>query len=123
MPGEGLTLAGAIPPETVAVLVYATFPSEAEALSLGRRLVESRLAGCVNVLPHMTSVYAWQGVTETSKEAVLIAKMPAAAAETAMAYIKAHHPYEVPAILALPVLAGSAGYIAWLAAGTDPPSM
>lgn len=118
MPEDRLTLAGTIPPETAALLVYATFPSEAEALRLGRALVEMRLAGCVNVVPVMTSIYVWEGVTETSKEAVLIAKMPAAAAPRAMAFIKANHPYETPAILALPVVLGSSDYLSWLALGT-----
>lgn len=102
-----------------AVLVYATFPSREEALDVGRRMVEARLAGCVNVIGGMTSVYVWEGRTETADEAVLIAKLPAAAAQAAIAFIAAHHSYETPAILVLPVIAGAASYLTWLASGVD----
>ena len=114
------TGAAAIPPDCAAVLVYATFPSEPLAVNIGRQMVEARLAGCINVLPGMTSVYVWEGKTETSSEVVLIAKMPANAAERAVAFIKANHPYDTPAILVLPVAGGSAEYLAWLALGTAP---
>ncbi len=100
------------------VLVYATFPDEATALSAGRGLVEARLAGCINVLPGMTSVYVWQGRTETAKESVLIAKTRASLAGETVAAIKAGHGYDVPAILVIPVIDGNPDYLAWLAAGT-----
>lgn len=101
------------------VMVYATFPSADAALEVGRQMVEGGLAGCVNVLPAMTSVYVWDGKTETAQEAVMIAKLPANAAEAAMAFIKANHSYETPAILVIPVIAVDASYLAWIAAGTQ----
>ena len=101
------------------VLVYATFPGEPEALAAGRQLVEARLAGCINVLPGMTSVYVWQGNTQTAREAVLIAKTRRDLSDAVIAFIRAHHPYELPAILTLPVIAGNPDYLAWLRAGTD----
>lgn len=103
------------------VLVYATFPNEQAALDAGRELVESRLAGCVNVFPGMTSVYVWEGTTETAKEAVLIAKTRQTSARAVMAAIKQRHSYAVPAILAVPVIEADADYAAWLLAGTDAP--
>ncbi len=106
-------------PDEPAVFVYATFPSREEALILGRAMVEARVAGCINVLPAMTSVYVWEGKTETAEEAVLIAKLPAAGAEAAIAFIKARHAYETPAILVLPVIAGFRPYLDWLTAGVD----
>ena len=116
---RALEKANACTSAPAAVLVYATFPSREEALDVGRRMVEARVAGCVNVIPGMTSAYVWEGRTEMADEAVLIAKLPVAAAEAAVAFIAAHHSYETPAILVLPVIAGAASYLAWLASGVD----
>lgn len=99
------------------VLLYVTFPDAATALKLGRELVEARLAGCANVLPVMTSVYVWQGVTETSSEAVMIAKLASENLAEATDFIRSRHPYEQPAILALPVIGGSAAYLSWVREG------
>ncbi|MFN0218052.1 MAG: divalent-cation tolerance protein CutA [Hyphomicrobium sp.] len=101
------------------VVVYATFPDRAAALAVGRALVEARLAGCINVLPAMTSVFVWKGRTETADEAVLIAKLPTAGAAAAIAFIAEHHSYDTPAILALPITMGFLPYLEWLAAGVD----
>lgn len=106
-------------PAPSTVVVYATFPDREAALVVGRALVEARIAGCVNVLPTMTSVYVWKGRTETADEAVLLAKLPAAGAQAAIAFIKMRHSYETPAILALPVAAGFQPYLDWLAEGVD----
>ncbi len=101
------------------VLIYATFPDQAAALDVGRRMVESRLVGCINVLPTMTSVYVWDGRLETATEVVLLAKLPAEAAERAVAFIKANHTYATPAILVVPVVGGDAAYLDWIAASVD----
>lgn len=100
------------------VVVYATFPGRDAALECGRRMIEAGVAGCVNVLPAMTSVYMWNDALETAEEAVLIAKLAAVGASRAVDFIIAHHPYEVPAVLVLPVQGGSADYLTWLAAQT-----
>lgn len=101
------------------VMIYATFPDRETALSVGRTMVEQKIAGCVNVIPGMTSVYVWNGATETSDEVVLIAKLAAEGAERAVAHIVANHPYETPAVLVVPVMGGSANYLTWLRDGTD----
>ncbi len=104
------------------VVVYATFRDEVSALEAGRALVEARLAGCINVLPGMTSVYVWQGRTETAKESVLIAKTRAGLAGAVVDSIKSGHSYETPAVLVLPVISGNDDYLAWLRSGTRPAS-
>ncbi len=107
-----------LPPATAVVMIYATFPDREAALALGRDMVERGIAGCVNVLPGMTSVYVWKGVTETSEEAVLIAKLAAEGADRAVAHILSNHPYETPAVLVLPVMGGSGDYLDWVRSGT-----
>lgn len=119
-PPEADNGAGVAAPAAAVVMIYATFPDREAALTVGRTMVEQGIAGCVNVLPGMTSVYVWKGATETSDEAVLIAKLGAEGAERAVAHILAHHPYETPAVLVLPVAGGSADYLAWVREGTKP---
>ncbi|WP_414462895.1 divalent-cation tolerance protein CutA [Hyphomicrobium sp. DY-1] len=101
------------------VMIYVTFPDRAAALALGKDLVERRLAGCVNVLPSMTSVYVWKGTTETAEEAVMVVKLAAEGAERAVAHIVANHPYETPAVLVVPVTGGSDAYLRWVRDGTE----
>jgi periplasmic divalent cation tolerance protein len=106
--------------DCVAALVYTTFPNREAALAVARSLVESRVAGCVNIIPAMTSVYVWDGKTEVADEVVLIAKAPAAAVKALVQALEAAHPYDVPAILVIAVTAANGAYLAWLNAGVDP---
>lgn len=103
-------------PQSAVVVVYATFPGREAALSCGRGMVEAGVAGCINVLDGMTSIYVWNGVTETADEAVLIAKVARERAQTAVDYIVANHSYQTPAILVLPVVGGSEAYMQWICA-------
>lgn len=119
-PAHG-AVTGTLPPDCAAVLVYTTFPDLDAAERVGRVLVEQRHAGCINILPAMVSVYVWQGQLERAQEVVLIAKTTRDAAEACMAAILAHHPYDKPAVLAVPVAAGAAAYLDWIAAGTGKP--
>lgn len=105
------------------VFLYATAPDRALAAKIAERLVESRAAACVNLLPGIESVYRWQGRVERAEEVALIVKTTAAAAGFARAEIRALHPYETPAIAAWPVSAAGADpdFLAWIRAETAPP--
>jgi periplasmic divalent cation tolerance protein len=96
------------------VLIYSTFPSAAAAESVGRELVERRLAACVNIIAGMTSIYHWEGRIERASEAVMIIKTRKALADAAIAAARERHPYTNPALLVIPVEGGSADYVAWL---------
>lgn len=116
-----------IPPAAIAVsaepgryaVVWSTYPGPEAAERAAGDLVERRLAACVAIVPKIVSVYRWQGAIERSDEAVLLAKTRASAAEAVMATLRATHPYELPALLVLPVAAASAAYGAWIEAETD----
>lgn len=95
-------------------IVYTTFPSAEAAEIAARRLVEARLAACGNILPGHVAIYEWDGRLERAQEVVLLLKTTAAAAAALMAALKATHPYDVPAILLLPVEAAEAGFAAWV---------
>jgi periplasmic divalent cation tolerance protein len=95
-------------------LLYCPCPDLGEAKRLGHRLLDAGLAGCVNILPGMVSLYDWEGVREESSEAVLIAKTSAVKAADARGFIEREHPYDVPAVLTLPLAHVNAAYLDWL---------
>jgi periplasmic divalent cation tolerance protein len=101
-----------------AVLVYTTWPSIVEAEVAGRRIVERRLAACVNILPGMISHYWWQGKIERAEETVMILKTRASLAEPVCAKVKELHNYTTPAIMVLPVESADAAYQQWILAET-----
>ncbi|MGE5468415.1 MAG: divalent-cation tolerance protein CutA [Ignavibacteria bacterium] len=101
-----------------ALLVITTLPDEASAEALAARLVESRVAACVNILAPCRSVYRWQGKVEDAQEVPLLIKTTAARYADLEAAIRAAHPYELPEIVALPVAQGLPDYLAWVAAET-----
>ena len=109
---------GSAPGEMTAVLVYATCPTPELAAAIGRSLIEARLAACVNIWPAMTSIYRWQGGIESANEAVLIAKTTSAQAPRVVGHIISQHPYEVPAVVTIPVLGGAPAYLDWIRSET-----
>ena len=96
--------------------VSTTFASEAEARQMAHLLVEQRLAACVQIIGPMTSVYRWQGTVEEEMEFGLVAKSRQNLFAQMEKLITAHHPYDLPQIIALPLLAVSRDYGEWLAA-------
>jgi periplasmic divalent cation tolerance protein len=96
------------------IVVYVTAPEE-RAVELAGRLVKQRVAACVNVLPRVRSIYRWEGQLEDSDEALLIIKAPRAGFDALERAVRALHPYEIPEIIAVPVVAAHAPYAAWVA--------
>jgi periplasmic divalent cation tolerance protein len=102
-----------------AVFVYTTWPSIVEAESVGRALVEKRLAACVNILPGMISHYWWQGQLERAEEVVAIFKTRASLAEQLRQAIKEAHSYQTPSIVILAVESADSDYYAWILKETE----
>ncbi|NID16049.1 divalent-cation tolerance protein CutA [Luteibacter yeojuensis] len=98
--------------EPIAILVACPPGEPADALARG--LVEGGLAACVNRLPGMRSTYRWKGETVTEDEDLLLVKTVRGAFAAVEAFVLANHPYEVPEIVALPLVEGHAPYLAWL---------
>ena len=101
------------------IVVLVTCPPD-RAEMLARTVVEERLAGCVNILGGVRSIYFWQGEMCDDGEALLVMKTQLARFEQLRARVVALHPYEVPEVIALPLLAGHAPYLQWLAQSTQP---
>ena len=96
------------------VLVYCPCPNLGEAKRLGHALLDARLAGCINILPQMVSLYEWQANREEAAEAVFIAKTTAAKAQELRKFLISEHPYDVPAILVIKLADVNAPYRDWL---------
>src|SRR5512138_3345971 len=103
---------------TEALLVLVTAPSAEKAAELARALVQERLAACGNVVPGLRSIYRWEGRVQDDAEALLLLKTTRARFEALRERVLALHPYQVPEVLALPVEAGSAPYLAWITGET-----
>lgn len=107
-------------PAVEPVVIWTTWPDAVRAAAGARMLVERRLAACVVTTAPVRSVYRWQGAIEEADEVVTLAKTTRAHAEAALAALREFHPYEVPALLVLPVAAVDPAYAAWIAAETGP---
>ena len=96
------------------IVVLTTCASDEAASSIARKLVELRLAACVNILPGVRSVYRWKGAVEESGETLLVIKSSRALFEQLRAAIEKLHAYEVPEVIALPIVEGARNYMEWL---------
>lgn len=99
------------------IVVLTTCGSAAEAEALARTLVEAGKAACVNVIPQIRSFYKWKGEVEDATEWLLVIKTARSQFEELRAALEGAHSYELPEVLALPVIDGSPNYLAWLDAG------
>ena len=96
-------------------LIYSTFKSKEEALSVAKALLEQKLIACANVQDGVTSLYRWEGAVQQEQETVMTAKTSKEKLQAAMEAIKALHPYELPCIIAYPVAQGMPGFLQWVA--------
>jgi periplasmic divalent cation tolerance protein len=96
------------------IVIFSTCPSAEEAEKVARGLVEKRLAACVTLIPGARSIYRWKGTVEEAGEYVLIIKSRRDLFARLMEELAAIHSYEVPEILALPVVEGAPAYIDWI---------
>ncbi|MEA5578694.1 divalent-cation tolerance protein CutA [Anabaena sp. UHCC 0451] len=100
------------------IFVYVTCKDRAEALKVGKAVVEARLAACANIIDGMDSIYWWKGELQVEKEAVLIMKSRSDLFAELKEKVKSVHSYEVPCIVALPIEQGNQDYLNWLMAET-----
>jgi len=106
---------------TGCISVYVTAASRPEAEALGQALVQERLAACANVLDAVTSIYRWEGAIRRDQEAALLLKTRAGLLPLVEARVRALHGYELPCIVAWPIVGGNAAYLAWIVEQTLEP--
>ena len=107
--------------ESESLLVFTNAPDRAAAIALAEALVERRLAACVNVLAGCTSVYRWKGDVEEATEVPVLVKTRAARFDELETAIRELHPYELPEIVAVPIVHGLPDYLEWVAEETAIP--
>jgi len=98
------------------IVVLSTCATEEEAAKLSLLLVEARVAACVTMVPGARSVYRWQGAIESAAECLLIIKSSRQLFEPLRKALEEAHAYDVPEVLAMPVVEGAANYMKWLEA-------
>lgn len=101
-----------------AIVILITVASREEAERIARRLVEDRLAACVNIVPQVRSLFIWQGKFSQEDEILLVVKSRRARFRELATTVKQLHSYSVPEIIALPILVGSSDYLRWVAEST-----
>jgi len=106
---------------TEKIAVFSTCGSEEEAVRIAKQLVDRRVAACVNLIPRIRSFYRWQGKVEDSTEWLLIVKTSRGRFNALRTVLEAAHSYELPEVLALPIVDGSPNYLAWLDAELSEP--
>jgi len=97
------------------IVVLCTCGSVEEAEKIARDLVEKRLAACVNVVPGIRSIYRWKDAIEESQELLLVIKSSRELFDPLRQAIEKLHSYDVPEVVALPIVDGSEGYLGWIA--------
>ena len=97
------------------IVVLITTPSKEVGEKIAHTLLEKKLAACVNMVAPVFSLYTWEGEINQDDEVLLIVKSRADLFESHLIpVVQAEHPYEIPEIIALPILMGSANYLAWI---------
>jgi periplasmic divalent cation tolerance protein len=96
------------------IVIFITSGSEEEAKRLGRILVEEKLAACVNIIPGVESLYWWKGKIESSKEWMLVVKTQGKMVNRIVKRVKEIHSYEIPEVIALPIVEGNRDYLQWI---------
>ena len=102
------------------IVILSTCASEADAERIARALVDARLAACVTVAPGARSFYPWKGAVEDAAECLLIIKSSRPLFEALRAALEKAHPYEVPELIALPIVEGAPNYLNWLSENLGP---
>jgi periplasmic divalent cation tolerance protein len=99
---------------TDAIVALSTVGNAGDAQRIGRALVERRLVACVNVVPGVTSIYAWKGSVTTDTELLLVMKTRREKLDEVRSALLELHPYEVPELIALPIEGGHGAYLEWI---------
>jgi periplasmic divalent cation tolerance protein len=96
------------------IVLFITTANAEEARRIADVLLNERKAACVNIVPGVSSFFWWQGKVDSAQENLLIVKTKASALNQIVSLVKEHHSYDVPEIIALPIIGGNRDYLEWL---------
>jgi periplasmic divalent cation tolerance protein len=97
------------------IVLFITTADIEEAQRIADLLVKKRKAACVNIVPRVNSLFWWQDKVEKAEESLLIVKSQASLLDQIVKMVKKHHSYDVPEVIALPIIGGNPDYLEWLA--------
>jgi len=100
-------------------VVFCTCPDSDTAIELAKGLVEAHLAACVNLLPGIQSVYSWKRQLQIDHEVLMVIKTRRDQLNDMEQFILAHHPYELPEIVAVSIDHGNQDYLEWVSTWLD----
>lgn len=96
------------------LVVYITCPSYEAAETLSRQLLEEKLAACCNILQGVRSLFWWENKIDEDEESLIIVKTQKTRLNELVEFVQEHHPYDVPEVIALPIVGGSQEYLDWV---------
>ena len=99
-------------------ITFSTCKDLREAKKIARTLVREKLAACVNVVPGVSSIYAWKGKIEEGREVLLVLKSRSSLSKRLAARVKQLHSYEVPEVVTISIAAGNPDYLRWIREST-----
>ena len=102
------------PEEFTDIVLFITTADAEEARRIADVLVKKRKAACVNIVPGVSSLFRWQGKVEKTDESLLMVKSRASLLNQIVKLVKQHHSYDVPEIIALPIIGGNPDYLEWI---------
>lgn len=96
------------------IVVFCTAANKKEAGRIAKGLLKDKLCACVNIIDNVASLFRWQGKIDNAKESLLVIKTRRAVFAKLTKKIRSLHSYEVPEIIALPIIAGNKKYLEWI---------
>ena len=96
------------------IVLFITAADAEEAQRIAHVLVKERKAACVNIVPRVSSLFWWQDKLDSAQESLLIVKSRASVLNQIVDLVKGHHSYDVPEIIALPIIGGNPDYLEWI---------
>lgn len=96
------------------IIIFVTVSHKKEAKNIAQQLIKNKLAACVNIVEKIESLFCWQGKVDQAKEALLIVKSKKEKLAKIIKLVKSLHSYDVPEIIALPVIGGYKPYLNWI---------
>jgi len=96
------------------VVIFITTAAGEEARTIANILLQHRKAACVNILPRVTSLFWWNGKIDAAEESLLVAKTKASHIDDVVRLVKESHGYDIPEIIAVPIVGGNRDYLEWM---------
>jgi periplasmic divalent cation tolerance protein len=96
------------------IVIFITAPSKKEANNIAGKLIQKKMAACVNIISNIDSLFWWKAKVDTAKEALLIVKTKKTKLAKIIALVKSLHSYDTPEIIALPIIRGEKKYLKWI---------